>query len=153
MEKAGVKVVARNREAYHEYFVEEEFEAGIELFGTEVKSIRQGTLNLKDAWCGVKDGELLVNQMHISPYEKGNIFNKDPRRPRRLLMHKREIMRLYGKVKQDGYSIIPLSVYLKGSRVKLKIGLCKGKKLYDKRQSAAERDAKRQIDRAMKERY
>lgn len=153
MEKAGIKVVARNREAYHEYFVEEEFEAGIELFGTEVKSIRQGTLNLKDAWCGIKDGELLVNQMHISPYEKGNIFNKDPRRPRRLLMHKREIMRLYGKVKQDGYSIIPLSVYFNGSRVKLCVGLCKGKKLYDKRQSAAERDAKRQIDRAMKERY
>lgn len=153
MEKAGIKVVARNREAYHEYFVEEEFEAGIELFGTEVKSIRLGTLNLKDAWCGIKDGELLVNQMHISPYEKGNIFNKDPRRPRRLLMHKREIMRLYGKVKQDGYSIIPLSVYFKGSRVKLCVGLCKGKKLYDKRQSAAERDAKRQIDRAMKERY
>ena len=153
MEKAGIKVVARNREAYHEYFVEEEFEAGIELFGTEVKSIRQGTLNLKDAWCGIKDGELLVNQMHISPYEKGNIFNKDPRRPRRLLMHKREIMRLYGKVKQDGYSIIPLSVYFKGSRVKLCVGLCKGKKLYDKRQSAAERDAKRQIDRAMKGRY
>ena len=153
MEKAGIKVVARNREAYHEYFVEEEFEAGIELFGTEVKSIRQGTLNLKDAWCGIKDGELLVNQTHISPYEKGNIFNKDPRRPRRLLMHKREIMRLYGKVKQDGYSIIPLSVYFKGSRVKLCVGLCKGKKLYDKRQSAAERDAKRQIDRAMKERY
>lgn len=153
MEKASIKIVARNREAYHEYFVEEEFEAGIELFGTEVKSIRQGTLNLKDAWCGIKDGELLVNQMHISPYEKGNIFNKDPRRPRRLLMHKREIMRLYGKVKQDGYSIIPLTVYFKGSRVKLGIGLCKGKKLYDKRQSAAERDAKRQIDRAMKERY
>ena len=153
MEKAGIKVVARNREAYHEYFVEEEFEAGIELFGTEVKSVRQGTLNLKDAWCGIKDGELLVNQMHISPYEKGNIFNKDPRRSRRLLMHKREIMRLYGKVKQDGYSIIPLTVYFKGSRVKLSIGLCKGKKLYDKRQSAAERDAKRQIDRAMKERY
>lgn len=153
MEKAGIKVVARNREAYHEYFVEEEFEAGIELFGTEVKSIRLGTLNLKDAWCGIKDGELLVNQMHISPYEKGNIFNKDPRRSRRLLMHKREIMRLYGKVKQDGYSIIPLSVYFKGSRVKLCVGLCKGKKLYDKRQSAAERDAKRQIDRAMKERY
>ena len=153
MEKAGIKVVARNREAYHEYFVEEEFEAGIELFGTEVKSIRQGTLNLKDAWCGIKDGELLVNQMHISPYEKGNIFNKDPRRSRRLLMHKQEIMRLYGKVKQDGYSIIPLSVYFKGSRVKLCVGLCKGKKLYDKRQSAAERDAKRQIDRAMKERY
>lgn len=153
MESASVKVMARNREAYHEYFVEEEYEAGIELFGTEVKSIRQGTLNLKDSWCGVKDGELLVNQMHISPYEKGNIFNKDPRRPRRLLMHKREIMRLYGKVKQDGYSIIPLSVYFKGSRVKVKVGLCKGKKLYDKRQSAAEKDAKRQMDRAMKERY
>ena len=153
LEKQGVKVMARNREAYHEYFVEEEMEAGIELCGTEVKSIRQGTLNLKDAWCGIKDGELLVNQMHISPYEQGNIFNRDPRRVRRLLMHKREIMRLYGKVKQDGYSIIPLSVYLKGSRVKVKVGLCKGKKLYDKRQSAAEKDAKRQIDRAMKERY
>jgi len=153
LEKASIKVMARNREAYHEYFVEEEYEAGIELFGTEVKSIRAGTLNLKDSWCGIKDGELIVNQMHISPYEQGNIFNKDPRRPRRLLMHKREIMRLYGKVKQDGYSIIPLSVYFKGSRVKLNIGLCKGKKLYDKRQSAAERDAKRQIDRAMKERY
>lgn len=145
--------MARNREAYHEYFVEEEFEAGIELCGTEVKSIRQGTLTLKDSWCGIKNGELLVNQMHISPYEQGNIFNKDPRRPRRLLMHKREIMRLYGKVKQDGYAIIPLSVYFKGSRVKVCIGLCKGKKLYDKRQAAAERDARRQMERAMKERY
>lgn len=153
MEKQSIKVMARNREASHEYFIEEEFEAGIELTGTEVKSIRQGTLNLKDAWCGIKNGELLVNQMHISPYEQGNIFNRDPRRPRRLLMHKREIMRLYGKVKQDGYSLIPLSVYFKGSRVKVSVGLCKGKKLYDKRQSAAERDAKRQIDRAMKERY
>ena len=153
MEKESIKVMARNREASHEYFIEEEYEAGIELFGTEVKSIRKGTLNLKDAWCGVKDGELLVNQMHISPYEQGNIFNKDPRRPRRLLMHKREIMRLYGKVKQDSFALIPLSVYFKGSRVKVKVGLCKGKKLYDKRQSAAERDAKRQIDRAMKERY
>ena len=153
MEKQGIKIMARNREAYHEYFVEEEYEAGIELYGTEVKSIRQGTLNLKDAWCGIKDGQMLVNQMHISPYEQGNIFNKDPRRPRRLLMHKREIMRLYGLVKQDGYALIPLSVYFKGSRVKLSIGLCKGKKLYDKRQAAADRDAKRQIDRAMKERY
>ena len=153
LEKQGVKVMARNREAYHEYFVEEEMEAGIELCGTEVKSIRQGTLNLKDAWCGIKDGQLLVNQMHISPYEQGNRFNVDSRRPRRLLMHKREIMRLYGKVKQDGYSLIPLEVYFKGSRVKVKVGLCKGKKLNDKRQSAAERDAKRQIDRAMKERY
>ena len=149
----SIKVMARNREASHEYFIEEEMEAGIELMGTEVKSIRSGTLNLKDAWCGIKNGELLVNQMHISPYDHGNRFNPDSRRPRRLLMHKREIMRLYGKVKQDGYSLIPLSVYFKGSRVKLKIGLCKGKKLYDKRQSAAEKDAKRQIDRAMKERY
>ena len=149
----SIKVMARNREASHEYFIEEEMEAGIELMGTEVKSIRAGTLNLKDAWCGIKNGELLVNQMHISPYDHGNRFNPDSRRPRRLLMHKREIMRLYGKVKQDGYSLSPLSVYFKGSRVKLKIGLCKGKKLYDKRQSAAEKDAKRQIDRAMKERY
>ena len=153
MDKQSIKVMATNREARHEYFVEEEFEAGIELSGTEVKSIRQGTLNLKDAWCGIKDGQLLLNQMHISPYDHGNRFNPDPRRVRRLLMHKREIMRLYGKVKQDGYSIIPLSVYLKGSLVKVKIGLCKGKKLYDKRQSAAEKDAKRQIERAMKERY
>ena len=153
MEKQGIKIMATNREARHEYFVEEEFEAGIELSGTEVKSIRQGTLNLKDAWCGIKDGQLLLNQMHISPYDHGNRFNPDPCRVRRLLMHKREIMRLYGKVKQDGYSIIPLSVYLKGSLVKVKIGLCKGKKLYDKRQSAAEKDAKRQIERAMKERY
>ena len=153
MEKDSIKTVATNREARHEYFIEEEYEAGIELVGTEVKSIRAGTLNLKDAWCGIKDGELLVNQMHISPYDHGNRFNPDPRRPRRLLMHKREIMRLFGKVKQDGYSIIPLSVYLKGSLVKVKIGLCKGKKLYDKRQAAAEKDAKRQIDRAMKERY
>ena len=152
LEKASVKVMARNREAYHEYFVEEEFEAGIELVGTAVQSLRQGTLNLKDAGCGIKDGEMILNQMHISPYEHGNRFNVDSRRPRRLLMHKREIMRLYGKVKQDGYSLIPLSVYFKGSRVKINVGLCKGKKLYDKRQAAAERDMKRQIDRAMKER-
>ena len=153
MEKESIKVMARNREAYHEYFVEEEMEAGIELVGTEVKSIRQGTLNLKDAWCGIKDEQLLLNQMHISPYDHGNRFNVDPRRPRRLLMHRREIMRLLGKVKQDGLTLIPLSVYLKGSRVKVKVGLCKGKKLHDKRQSAAEKDAKRQIERAMKERY
>ncbi len=153
MEKQGIKVVAQNREASHEYFIEEKFEAGIALSGTEVKSIRAGTLNLKDAWCGIKDGELLVNQMHISPYDHGNRFNPDSRRPRKLLMHRREIMRLYGKVKQDGYSLIPLSVYFKGGLVKVSIGLCKGKKLYDKRQAAAEKDAKRQIDRAMKERY
>ena len=152
-EKQNIKILAQNRQAYHEYFVEEEMEAGIELKGTEVKSIRQGTLNLKDAWCGIKDGELLVNQLHISPYDHGNRFNPDPRRVRRLLMHKREIMRLLGKVKQDGYSLIPLSVYLKGSLVKVKIGLCKGKKLYDKRQTEANKDAKRQIERAMTERY
>ena len=153
MEKDSIKVLATNREARHEYFIEEEYEAGIELVGTEVKSVRGGNMNLKDAWCGIKDGQLLVNQMHISPYDHGNRFNVDSRRPRRLLMHKREIMRLFGKVKQDGYSLIPLSVYLKGSRVKIKVGLCKGKKLYDKRQSAAEADAKRAIQRAMKERY
>lgn len=152
MEKTGVKIVAKNSKAFHEYFVEERFEAGIELFGTEVKSLRQGTLNLKDAWCAVKDGEVWVRQMHISPYEKGNIYNKDPMRPRRLLLHKREIAHLFAKVKMEGYSIIPLSVYLKNSRVKLEIALCKGKKLYDKRQDAAIKDARRQIDRAMKER-
>ena len=153
LDKQSIKVVATNREARHEYFIDEEYEAGIELVGTEVKSIRQGTLNLKDAWCGIKDGQLLLNQMHIAPYDHGNRFNVDSRRVRRLLMHKREIMRLYGKVKQDGYALIPLSVYFKGSRVKLKIGLCRGKKLHDKRQAEAERDAKRQIERAMKERY
>ena len=153
LEKDNIKIMARNREAYHEYFVEEELEAGIELCGTEVKSIRLGNINMKDSWCGIKNGEMIVNQLHIAPYEQGNIFNRDSKRPRRLLLHKREIMRLFGKVKQDGYSIIPLSIYLKGSLVKVKIGLCKGKKLYDKRQAAAEKDAKRQIDRAMKERY
>lgn len=152
MERENVKIVAKNREARHEYFIEETFEAGIELSGTEVKSVRQGTLSLKDAWCGVKDGELWIRQMHIAPYDKGNIFNRDPLRPRRLLMHKREILRLYGKVKQDGYSIIPLSVYFSKSHVKVEIALCKGKKLYDKREAAAVKDANRQIDRAMKER-
>ena len=152
MAKTEFKTIAQNKKAYHDYFVEETLEAGIELCGTEVKSIRQGKLNLKDSWCSIVDGELFVNGMHISPYDHGNIFNRDPLRVRRLLMHKREIARLFGKVKQDGYSLIPLSVYFKGSRVKVKVGLCKGKKLYDKRQAAAERDAKRQIDRAMKER-
>ena len=146
----AVKIVARNQKAYHEYFVEEKLEAGIELSGTVVKSIRAGTLSLKEAWCQVKDGELFIRQMHIAPYEQGNIFNKDPLRPRRLLLHKREIMRLFGSVKQDGYALIPLSVYFRGSLVKVEIGLCKGKKLYDKREDAAKKDAKRQIDRAMK---
>lgn len=146
----AVKQIAKNSKAYHDYFVEEKFEAGIELAGTEVKSIRMGNLNLKDSFCTIKDGQLSVLGMHISPYEKGNIFNKDPRRPRRLLMHKREIMRLFGRIKQDGYSLIPLSVYFKGPRVKLELGLAKGKKLYDKRESDARRDAKREMDRAMK---
>ena len=152
MADIGIKIAAKNRNAYHEYFVIDTYEAGIELSGTEVKSIRQGTLNLKDAWCTVKGGELFVQQMHISPYEKGNIFNKDPIRPRRLLMHKREIMQLFGKVKQDGYSLIPLSVYFRGPRDKVEVGLCKGKKLYDKRETAAKKDAQRQMDRALKER-
>ena len=152
MEKDSIKVMARNREASHEYFIEEQYEAGIELFGTEVKSIRKGTLNLKDAWCGIKDGQLLVNQMHISPYEQGNIFNKDPLRPRKLLLHKREILKLHARVKQDGYALVPLSIYFKGPRVKLELGVAKGKKLYDKRESAAKRDAQREMDRAKKER-
>ena len=148
----AVKQVARNQKAYHDYFIEEKFEAGIELAGTEVKSIRMGNVNLKDSFCLIKDGQLSVLGMHISPYEKGNIFNKDPRRPRRLLMHKREIMRLFARIKQDGYSLIPLSVYFKGPRVKLSLGLARGKKLYDKRESAAKRDAKREMDRTMKSR-
>lgn len=152
MESKGVKIAAKNPKAFHDYFIEERFEAGISLAGTEVKSIRQGKLNLKDAWCGVQDGELWLRQMHISPYEQGNIFNKDPLRPRRLLMHKREINRLYGQIKREGYALIPLSVYFKNSRVKVEIALCRGKKLYDKRDDAAKKDARRQIDRAMKER-
>lgn len=152
MAKGGVKIIAKNQKAYHEYFIEEKFEAGIELFGTEVKSIRAGTVSLKEAWCQIKNGELWIKQMHISPYEQGNIFNKDPLRPKRLLMHKREILRLFGKVKQDGFSIIPLSVYLNGPRVKVEIALARGKKLYDKREDNAVKDAKRQMDRAMKER-
>ena len=152
MDHAPVKLIASNRKAYHDYFVEDKFEAGIELCGTEVKSIRMGQVNLKDAFCIVKDGEMTVHGMHVSPYEKGNIFNRDPLRPRRLLMHKREILRLFGKVKQDGYALVPLSVYFKGPRIKLEVGLCKGKKLYDKRHAAAARDAKREMDRARKDR-
>ena len=148
----GVKIVAKNAKAFHDYFIEDRYETGIELAGTEVKSIRQGNVNLKDSFCIIKDGEISVLGMHISPYEKGNIFNKDPRRNRKLLMHKREIMRLFGKIKQDGYSLVPLSIYFKGPRVKLEVGLARGKKLYDKRDSAAKKDAKREIDRAMKSR-
>ena len=152
MEKTGTKVIAVNRKARHDYFVEDTFECGIALAGTEVKSLRAGTVNLKDSYCIIKDGELFVISMHISPYEKGNIFNRDPMRQRKLLMHRREINRLFGLVKQDGYSLIPLSLYFKGSRVKLEMGLCKGKKLHDKRDDAARRDASREMDRAMRDR-
>ena len=151
-EKKGIKIAAQNRKAFHDYFVEDRYEAGVELFGTEVKSIRAGTLNLKDAYCTIKGGELFVHGMHISPYEKGNIFNKDPVRTRRLLMHKREIRKLQALVQKDGYTLVPLSVYFRDARVKLEIGLCKGKKNYDKRATAARRDADREMDRTMKAR-
>lgn len=152
MEQKGIKLAAKNSKAYHDYFIEDRFEAGIALAGTEVKSIRQGKLNLKDSFCHVKDGELYVYGMHISPYEKGNIFNKDPMRQRKLLMHKREIMRLYGKIKQDGLALIPLSVYFKNAKVKVELGLARGKKLHDKRDAAAARDARREMDRVLKSR-
>ena len=150
MGQKGTKQIAKNAKAFHDYFVEERFEARVVLAGTEVKSIRQGGVNLKDSWCQVKDGELWLYGAHISPYEKGNIFNKDPRRTRKLLMHKREIMRLMGSVQRDGLTLIPLSLYFKDAKVKVEVGLCKGKKLYDKRASAAERDSKRAMDRALK---
>ena len=148
----GIKQAAANRKAFHDYFVLDRYEAGIELYGTEVKSIRAGTLNLKDSYCTVKNGELFVRGMHISPYEKGNIFNRDPDRPRWLLMHRKEIMKLNAKVMQEGVALVPLSVYFKDSRVKVEVGLCKGKKLYDKRESDAKRQADRDIDRQMKNR-
>ena len=148
-----IKEVAKNRKAFHDYFVIETYEAGIELKGTEVKSLRAGSVNLRDSWCEItKDYEILVNGMHISPYEHGNIFNRDPLRPKRLLLHKREIMKLFFETKKEGFTVIPLSVYFKNGRAKAEIGLCKGKKLYDKRDVAAKRDAERDIDRAMKNR-
>ena len=151
MEKnSGVKLIAQNKKAYHDYFVLEKLEAGIELFGTEVKSIREGRINLKDSWCFVTDGEMLANGVHISPYEHGNIFNRDPLRTKRLLLHKKEIRRLYAQVMQEGLAIIPLSVYFKNGRAKLEIGLCKGKKLYDKRETAAKKDAQRAIERNLR---
>lgn len=152
MAQTSLKTISTNKKARHDYFIVESFEAGIELVGTEVKSIRQGGVNLKDSWCSIDDGEMYVKGMHISPYEKGNIFNKDPFRVRKLLLHKKEIMRLLGLVKQDSYTLIPVSMYFKGSRVKVQVGLCKGKKLHDKRDDIAKRDAKREIHRAMKER-
>ena len=152
MDKKGTKQIAKNSKAFHDYFVEERYEAGIVLAGTEVKSIRQGGVNLKDSWCQVKDGELWLYGVHISPYEKGNIFNKDPRRTRKLLMHRREILKLQMAAQRDGLTLVPLSLYFKDAKVKVELGVCKGKKLYDKRASAAERDARRDMDRAMKSR-
>ena len=150
--KTDGKIITVNRKARHDYFVEETYECGIALAGTEVKSLRAGAVNLKDSYCSIKDGEMFVVGMHISPYEQGNIFNRDPLRQRKLLMHKREIMKLFGYVKRAGDSLIPRSLYFKGSRVKLELGLCKGKKLHDKRDDAARRDASREMDRAMRER-
>ncbi len=149
----GTKIITENRKARHDYFVEETYEAGIELCGTEVKSIRRGGVNLKDSYCEVDGGELFALGVHISPYEQGNIFNKDPLRPRRLLMHKREIMKLHGLISRDGYTLVPLSLYFSGSRVKMALGLCRGKKLYDKREDIAKKDANREIERRMKDRY
>ena len=150
--KASSRVIAQNKKAWHDYFVDEKYEAGIALFGTEVKSIRQGAVNLKDSYCSFKNGELFALGIHVSPYEKGNIFNREPRRERKLLMHKREIMKLGGLVAQKGYTLIPLSLYFSGKNVKVEIGLCRGKKLYDKRDSAAAREADREMDRRMKDR-
>ena len=151
MSNNKIEVIARNKKAFHDYFVTETYEAGIELAGTEVKSLRGGKCNLKDTYCDFRHGEIFVVGMHISPYEQGNIFNKEPLRDRKLLLHKREILKLHSAVKQDGYTVVPLSAYFSKSRVKIEIGLCKGKKLYDKRATAAERDAKRIIDRKLKE--
>ena len=151
-EKKDTKTIVENRKARHDYFVEEVYECGIELFGTEVKSVRAGTVNLKDSYCEIDDGEMFALGVHISPYEHGNIFNRDPLRPKKLLMHKREIMKLLGLVTRDGYTLVPLSLYLKGSHVKLALGLCRGKKLYDKRDDMARRDADRIIERQMKDR-
>ena len=144
------KIVAKNKKAYHDYFVLEEYEAGIELFGTEVKSLRASNVNLKDSWCRIKNGEIFAEGMHISPYEKGNIFNRDPMRSKRLLLHKKEINKLFGLTKQQGYAIIPLYVYFVNGRAKLRIGLCKGKKLYDKREDAARKDAARDMERGLR---
>ncbi len=150
--KAGIKPLAQNRKAFHDYFIEERYEAGVELFGTEVKSIRAGNVNLKDSFCSVKNGELFAYGVHISPYEKGNIFNRDPLRPKRLLMHKKEIRKLQARIQQDGLTLIPLSIYLKDSLVKVEVALARGKKLYDKREASARRDADREMDRTLKER-
>lgn len=150
--KSGTKQITDNRKARHDYFVLETIEAGIELVGTEVKSLRAGNVNLKDAWCSIDDGEMYIKGMHISPYEHGNIFNRDPIRVRKLLLHKKEILKLFGQVKQEGLTLIPLSLYFKNSKVKVAVGVCKGKKLYDKREDMARKAAQRDIERAVKER-
>lgn len=151
--KKSDRIIADNRKARHDYFVIETYEAGVELFGTEVKSLRAGNTNMKDSYCEIDGGEMFALGVHISPYEQGNIFNRDPLRPKKLLMHKREITKLLGLVSREGYTLVPLSLYFKGSRVKMAVGLCKGKKNYDKRDSIAKCDADRAIERAMKDRY
>ena len=148
----GIKVIAQNRKAFHDYFVEEKMECGIALFGTEVKSIRQGRVNLKESWAQVRKGEIWIEGMHISPYEQGNIFNRDPLRPRKLLLHRNEIRKLDGLILRQGYTLIPLELYFKDGRVKVQLGLCKGKKLHDKRDAAAQKDSDREIQRAMRQR-
>jgi len=153
LDKNKIKIVAQNKKAYHDYFVLETFEAGIELFGTEIKSVRESRVNLKDSWCSFDDGQIYARGVHISPYDKGNIFNREPMRPKRLLLHKREILHLFEESRQQGLTVIPLKMYIKGSYAKLEIGVCKGKKNYDKRADIAEKDAKRNIERAMKEKY
>lgn len=150
-EKEAVKLAAQNKKAYHDYFIDETYEAGIALSGTEVKSIRAGAVNMKDSYCTIEQGEMYVTGIHISPYEKGNRFNCEPLRDRKLLMHKREILKLFGQVGKEGYTLVPLKMYFKGSRVKVEVGLCKGKKLYDKRDTLAKKEAARDIDRAMKQ--
>ena len=147
----GRKIIAQNKKAYHDYFVDEKYEAGIALFGTEVKSVRAGTVNLKDSYCTIRNGELFALGIHISPYEKGNIFNREPLREKKLLMHKKEILKLFNLVGQKGYTLVPLSLYFSGSHVKVEVGLCRGKKLYDKRDALAEKQAGREIDRRMRE--
>lgn len=147
----GIKVVAQNRRAFHDYFVEERYECGLQLFGTEVKSMRQGRVNLKEAWAQIRQGELWVEGMHISPYEQGNQFNRDPLRPKKLLMHRGEIRKLDGLVARQGYTLVPLEIYLKDGRMKLQLGLCKGKQLHDKRDAMAKRDSDREIQRALRE--
>lgn len=153
MAKNGeTKIAAQNKKAYHDYFIDETYEAGIELFGTEVKSVRAGAVNMKDSFCHVEDGEMIMYGVHISPYEKGNVFNKDPDRSRKLLLHKKEILKLFGLCGREGMTLVPLKMYFKGSRVKVELGLCRGKKIYDKREAEAKKQANRDIERALRER-